>query len=107
MIDVTGIPKPVLLKELYKTAFKAPAARAFGTLGPDELTLKEAEDIIKKAGANLYFDYCQGHGIKTNLSPDSISPRLYDRDAGDGAFAAAVERARKSLTRSFHYPSKD
>ena len=43
----------------------------------------------------MYFDYLCGRPLKIDISTDEIDPRLYDRDAGEGACARAIASIRK------------
>lgn len=45
----------------------------------------------------MYFDYVAGRVIKCDLIGDSFDPRLFDRDNGEGAAAAAIRNLRNSL----------
>ena len=47
--------------------------------------------IKQKKQSKKYIDYFCGRCIKTDISGDSVNPRLYDRDAGDGEFARIVK----------------
>ena len=49
----------------------------------------EAAEAVKD-----HIDYFCGRAIKTNLSQDQVDPRLYDRDAGQGAFQRAVNSVK-------------
>lgn len=64
------------------------------------LTVDEARGILRaqvereREPGSFTFDYVLGRPIKVTAREGVIvSGRLYERDAGDGAFAAAVERA--------------
>ena len=52
-------------------------------------TREEAKAILD--AGQTYFDYVHRRVIKVDLSGDDFSPRLYDRDNGAGAAAAALE----------------
>ena len=47
-----------------------------------------------KVAVTKYIDYFGGKAIKMDLSGDEVDPRLYDRDAGEGAFARVVATLR-------------
>jgi hypothetical protein len=47
-----------------------------------------------KVAVTKYIDYFGGKAIKMDLSGDEVDPRIYDRDAGEGAFARVVATLR-------------
>ena len=88
-IDITGLNKVELLHELWCGQKLAGFFEQMSQCAPpfDEL---EANVAVR----NGYIDYFCGRCIKTDLSKDIISPRLYDRDAGDNSFMRAVEKVK-------------
>lgn len=88
-IDITGLDKVELLRRLHENQIVAGFFTMMGRPAPpfDE---KEAVKFIE----NGYIDYFCGRAIKTDLSADFISPRMYDRDAGTGTFARIVADMR-------------
>jgi len=76
--------KVALLRELHKGQVVA----GFFLPAPQ---FDEAE---AKRAVTSYIDYFQGRAIKTDLSKDMVCPRLYDRDAGQGAFMRALGRVK-------------
>lgn len=89
-IDITGLDKVELLRRLHENQI---VASFFTMMGQSALPFDEKEAI--KFIKNGYIDYFCGRAIKTDLSTDSISPRMYDRDAGTGTFARIVADMRK------------
>lgn len=93
-IDITGIDKAELLVSLHENA----TPTGLGWLHPhafESLTKEEAESALKEC---TQFDYFRGRPLKVDLSSDRVDPRLYDRDAGQGAFARIVEQLRNHET---------
>lgn len=43
----------------------------------------------------LYFDYLMGRPLKVDITGDEFNPRLYDRDAGEGAAQRAIDGIRE------------
>jgi hypothetical protein len=88
MIDITGVNKVALLHELWTRSNPAAFFAPFPQLAPrfdrDEATVAVVH----------YIDYFCGRCIKSDLSGDTASPHQFDRDAGRGAFTAAVTAVR-------------
>jgi hypothetical protein len=89
-IDISKLDKSEVLAALYNNA------QAQG-LGVFQAT---AEPMTKEDAANLlissedkYFDYVKGRVMKVDLSGDTLSIRLYDRDNGQGAAQQALRDA--------------
>ncbi len=89
MIDISKIGKAEALRRLYNKS--KPQGMGFMHYTPADMTKEQAEAMIQRAGAWLYFDYVQGRVMKVDLSKDEFDPRLYDRDNGPGAAARAIE----------------
>ena len=90
-ISIKGLNKVEILISAYNTSKPLGA----GFLDPNynsNLTLEKAELLIQQSNGRL--DYVQGRILKINLSSDHVDPRGYDRDNGQGAFAACVEAVR-------------
>ena len=87
MIDLTGRSKAEVLAKLYNASTPA---RGLGLLQATkgDMTVAEAQALLD--GGETYFDYLKGRVMKVDLSGDSFDPRLYDRDNGQGAAAAAL-----------------
>ena len=92
MIDIRRLRKAEVLKALYDNA--SPQGMGLLHYTPGPMPLDEAERLITQA-SDLYFDYVRGRVIKCSLVHDHIDPRLYDRDNGAGACAAAIAELRE------------
>ena len=93
MIDVSDLAPAEVLQALYN------AARPLG-LGhlhhdPEPMSLSEAYATYTER-ASAYFDYHKGRVMKIEIGADEIDPVLFDRDNGEGAAKAAIERLRAS-----------
>jgi hypothetical protein len=105
MINIAGLDKAAVLAALHN------ATRAVGMGIIHDLrrpmTLMEAEVFIKEGtndtgddratyaqGNILYFDYVCGRPLKVNLSGDEFDERNFDRGAGAGAAARAIDAIR-------------
>jgi len=88
-IDISGLDKVELLERLWSRQIVASFFRMSGRPSP-AFDRKRAADAVKAD----YIDYFCGRCIKTDLSKDVVDPRLYDRDAGAGAFAEIVAEMR-------------
>jgi len=90
MISLNGLDKADVLAALYN------ASRPLGMgnlhYDPKEMTRDEAQSHLRP-GEN-YFDYLKGRVMKVDLSGEMLDPWLYDRDNGEGAAAAVIERLR-------------
>jgi len=85
-IDITGVNRVMLLHELWNLQIVA----SFFAHRPDMApTFNDKEAIV--AIQRGYIDYFCGRCIKSDLTKNFVSPRMYDRDAGDGAFLKAVQ----------------
>lgn len=89
-IDITGIDKVKLLQALYNRA--KPLGLGFLHFTPQPLTNEEALKLIVEYRGN--FDYLNGRVMKVNLSGDTMSGQLFDRDNGEGEAQKAVAEAR-------------
>lgn len=94
MIDVTGIPKHLLLKHLYNGAQPQGVGRF---LAREDLSTEEAKEITDRDG-DCYYDYLYGRPLKSDFSGNTYEERLYDRDAGRGAAQRAIDAARAEMT---------
>lgn len=90
IIDISGLDKGAVLAALYN----ASRVQGMGFLQAKsgEMTPEEGAEIIARMG--LYFDYLHGKVLKIDLAGDTLDPRLYDRDLGQGAAARAIEGLR-------------
>lgn len=78
-MDIKGYDKNELFRLLYNHA--QPFGLGFLHYDPTNMTIKEAKEIIKEAGNNLYFDYFKGRSMKVNLSGDDVDTFCYNRDS--------------------------
>jgi hypothetical protein len=85
-INIEGIDKLELLHALWNRQI----APNNGFYKPP--FSKDAAIIVIKNGE---IDYFCGKAIKMDLSSDVVEPRLYDRDAGKGAFMEVLNKLKK------------
>jgi hypothetical protein len=86
MINITHIGKAEALRRLYNRA--QPLGLGVLHHDPKPMTLKEAEDLLAQ---QQYLDYLKGRVMKIKFDETMmIDERLYDRDNGTGAAAAAI-----------------
>ena len=91
MVDIKGLNKAEVLAALYNNS--KPQELGFLHFDPKEMTVAEAEEILKQT---TDFDYLKGRVMKVNLSSDDgFEEWLYDRDNGNGAAQRAIDRLRK------------
>ena len=91
MIDIKGLNKAEVLAALYNNS--KPLGLGFLHFDPKEMTVAEAEEIMKQT---TDFDYLKGRVMKVDLtSDDSFEEWLYDRDNGNGAAQRAIDALRK------------
>jgi hypothetical protein len=65
------------------------AARAVIEAGDDHQ--RRYPDLLADQKKRMYFDYVNGRVMKVEIGGDTLDPRLYDRDNGQGAAARALE----------------
>jgi len=80
-VNIPEDKRVAVLQALYADTFIAPAAIAFGTVGPDKLPTEAAEEALTYG----YIDYLGGRLIKMDLTEDPVETRLFNRDNGEGA----------------------
>lgn len=91
MIDIKGLNKAEVLAALYNNS--KPQGLGFLHFDPKEMTVAEAEEILKQT---TDFDYLKGRVMKVDLSSDDgFEEWLYDRDNGNGAAQRAIDSLRK------------
>ena len=85
-IDISKMNRADVLAALYNSA----RAQGLGLLQWTDapMTRDEARSLLD---GQTYFDYVRGRVMKVDLRGDILDPRLYDRDNGQGAAAAALE----------------
>lgn len=84
-ISLEGLDKAAVLAALYNAS--KPLGLGFLHFTPEPMTIEEARELLKK---RTYFDYLKGRVMKIDLSGETLDPRPYDRDNGDGGRAATV-----------------
>jgi len=104
-IDIGGIDKAALLAAFYNHA------RPFGMgmlhYRPQPMTVEQAREelatgddqsvMFGQRRARLYFDYLHGRLLKIDITDDTLNPRRFDRDYGQGAAAKVVAELRRTL----------
>lgn len=91
MVDISGIDKVQLLRALWEKSSPALFFKT-GLLPEPQFDETEAREL-----QSLDVDYFCGRCIKSNLSGNVVSPRLYDRDIHPGAFAEVVTKLREKI----------
>jgi hypothetical protein len=88
-INVDGIDPARLLKALYDGT----RPQGMGVLHavPGGCSIELAREQLAH---DSYVDYFLGRPIKVDFGNDEVRPFCYDRDAGEGRFAAIVEALR-------------
>lgn len=87
-VDISGIDKVQLLRALWEKS--SPALFFKSGLIPAPVF----DETLALEVASTKIDYFCGRCIKSDLSGDLVSPRLYDRDTHPGAFAEIVASLR-------------
>lgn len=93
-INIAGLDKTEVLLALWHQSNYQGLGVAEASSG---LTREKAKQLVEETAANagwgevIYFDYVLGKVIKTEIGVDELDPRLYDRDNGHGAAAAALK----------------
>ncbi|GAF68735.1 unnamed protein product [marine sediment metagenome] len=93
-IDISKLKPEAVLAALYNAAKAQGMGIAVAT--PDAMTLFEAKNLLlsETASRSGYFDYLKGRVMKVRISGDTLDPRLYDRDNGEGAAKRAIDSIR-------------
>lgn len=104
--DCSDVRAGALLAELVNSA--KPLGMGFFAVASAAQQMTE-EDASRELAISLRTDYVRGRPIKTDFTDmTAVSSRLYDRDAGQGAFLAALERVRRGLiTQAEDYRKSD
>ena len=85
-INISNRNKAEVLAMLYNKA--KPQGLGLIHFTPEHMTTKEAQEILDSG--QTYFDYVKGRVMKVDLSGDTFSPCLYDRDNGEGSALRAI-----------------
>lgn len=91
-IDISMLDKAEVLAALYNNSTQQ-GMGLFHARGREPLTREQAAELLKE---QTYFDYLAGRVMKVDLSGETLDPRLYDRDNGAGAAAAAIAALSKA-----------
>ena len=90
LVSIEGLDKGAVLAALYNAA--RAQGMGFFQYTPKPMTAAEARVILE---GQTVFDYLNGRVLKVDLSEErtkgAFDPRLYDRDNGPGAAAAAIQ----------------
>lgn len=88
-----GVGDAIVLATLYNAS--KPQGLGMPQFKREEMTMLEAGEILKhfKPGQKKYFDYLRGRVMKIDVGANPLDFRLYDRDNGLGAGAAALKEA--------------
>ena len=92
-IDLTGLDKAEVLAALYSAS--KPQGMGFFHSKSGDMTKAQAAKFL---AAYTEFDYLQGRVMKVDLSGETLDPRLYDRDNGTGAAAAALAKLTRKVS---------
>ena len=87
-IHIYGLDKAEILRRLYNAA--RPQGAGFLHYTPEDMTIEEARKYLEENAPYTRFDYLGGRVMKVDVGGDELDPRLYDRDNGPGAAAAAL-----------------
>lgn len=90
LIDLKGLDKAAVLAALYNAA--KPQGMGFLHYDPKPMDVEEAKEILSRGCFD--FDYLKGRVMKVDLSGETLDPRLYDRDNGEGAAQQAIDSLR-------------
>ena len=88
MIDISKMNKCEVVAKLFN-ASKAQGLGLLHSKSMHQMSSAEAEKHLDNAGDG-YFDYLCGRVMKVDVSGDTLDPRLYDRDNGQGAAERAL-----------------
>ena len=93
-IDIMGLDKAEVLSALFN-ASQQQGMSLLDASGQADMDVADARKILDSiTDPNVYFDCLRGRVMKVDLSSDTLSPVLFDRDNGQGAAAAAIEELR-------------
>ncbi len=86
-IDISGLDPAKMIAALWNAAKK----QFFDTrvMTPEEAQ-GHIDRLLAMDGQRLYFDYLEGRPMKIHFGRPILDTRLFDRDAGPGAAAAAL-----------------
>ena len=90
-IDIKDLNKVELLQALWERQIVPPGSMGIFQGAKTKWTESDSERALEQIEKG-YIDYFKGRVIKTDLSGDTVNPRSYDRDAGEGAFQSVVNK---------------
>lgn len=93
-MDISHLSKAKVLAALYNNA--RPLGMGFLHYTRDPMTEDEAAELLKEYD---YFDYLKGRVMKVRLRGDNLDTRLYNRDNGDGAAEAVIQKLAAELAK--------
>lgn len=93
VISIEGLDKSELLAAFFNNA--RPQGQGFTVAEKKPMTKKEAAQLIANEG--LEFDYLQGRVMKIELDKNTLDPRNYDRNNGEGVAAKVVEAVKNGV----------
>jgi hypothetical protein len=94
-MDCSGADKSELLAELINSAKPLGMGWRQAAHCPAHVTPDMAAAMLEKT---IHFDYVHGRPIKVSFDAwPIVNNSLYDRDQGEGAFAAALARVRQAV----------
>lgn len=90
-IDVSKLDRAEMIQALYNAT-----SGVIGLPVSKPMTLDEAKEVFKsytdgEQGKRWYIDYLRGRSMKIHFGKDILDTRLFDRDNGQGAAAAALK----------------
>jgi hypothetical protein len=103
-INITRIDKAELLMALFNTAHYTIAGPVINLMR--EMTLKDAQKIIKASSRARGFDYLNSKPLKIDIWHDIMDARTYNYNNGRGAAHYAVKQALKNTIKN-HLKDQD
>lgn len=93
MIDISDLDKAAVLAALYNRA--RPVGMGWLHYSPADMTLEQARALLAESVPGFwYFDYIWGRCLKIDLTGDTLNPRPFDREYGDGAAEEIIKGIR-------------
>jgi hypothetical protein len=86
-IDISKLDKAEVLAALYNNS--RPLGLGMLHFYPADMTKDEAGKLLAEDTYG-YFDYLKGRVMKVDLTGQTLNPRMYDRDNGEGAAKRAI-----------------
>lgn len=89
MVGISNLDKAQVLAALYDAS--KPLGMGLLHFDPAPMSLTEASLLLDGSNSK-YFGYVKGRVMKVDLSKSEFDPRLYDRDNGQGAAQAVIDK---------------